>query len=802
MGLGDLRYALRALVQNPGFTAIVILTLGLGVGANTAIFSVVRGVLLEPLPYGDPDRLVTVWENNRQSSNTMGQVSPPNFADWRAQSTVFESLAAAHWWSATFAGDEGATRAVGAAVTHDMFSVVLRVPPVVGRPFALDDLAPEAEATVILSHELWLREFGGERRLVGSTIEVNGAARRVIGIMPPGFRLPMYADSELWRPMTFDPYSEDRSSHFLRVAGRLKPETELEQARAEVGTIMARLEQEYPEHNADTGVSIVPLRGYVIGDVSRAMYVLLGAVGFVLLIACANVAGLLLARASVREREFAMRAALGAGRTRLARQVIVESMVLAALGGAAGLVLAFWGVELLLSLAPADVPRLDEIVIDGHVLAFTLAIATATGLLVGILPAIRSSRPEVLGALRTGDQGSLRGGIGARRALVVSQVAIALMLVGGAGLLIRSFGKLVAEDVGFEAESLVTARIALSSRYSEAATRTAFVTELLDRIGRHGEVRSVAAALSVPFGSWEVNSSFVIAGRPPPEPNQEPDARIISSTPGYFRTMGVPLVRGRDFSERDGPDAPGVMIVNEASARLYWPGEDPVGQRVHLGGWDAPGFEREIVGIASDVRFHALDREPTPEVYLPYRQMPVSAVNIVASVIGDPAEFVRVVRADVGALDRAIPVYSAGTMTQMIGRTAASERFYMVVLGIFAAVAAALAAVGIYGVLSYSVARQASEIGVRLALGAGPNDVLGGVILGGFRLAGLGLALGVVGWIALSRLLIPLLHETGMADIPTILGAVLVIAAITLLASFVPALRATRVDPMVTLRSE
>jgi putative ABC transport system permease protein len=802
MGLADLRYALRGLAKNPGFAAIVILTLGLGVGANTAIFSVVRGVLLEPLPYGEPDRLVTVWENDRQSSNTMGQVSPPNFADWRDQSTVFESLAAAHYWSATFAGDEGATRAVGAAVTPDMFSVVLRVPPVVGRAFALDDLAPEAEATVILSHELWMREFGGERGLIGSTLEVSGAARRVIGIMPAGFRLPMYADSELWRPLRFDLYSEDRSSHFLRVAARLKPEAELVQARAEMGTIMARLEQEYPEHNGDTGVNIVPLRGYMIGDASRAMYVLLGAVGFVLLIACANVAGLLLARASVREREFAMRAALGAGRIRLARQVVVESMLLAAFGGAAGLVLAFWGVELLLALAPGDIPRLDEIGIDGQVLVFTLAVATATGLLVGILPAIRSSRPDVLGALKTSSQGAFREGIAARRALVVSQVAIALVLVGGAGLLIRSFGKLVAEDVGFEAESLVTARISLSSRYSEPATRTAFLSELLDRIGRHGEARSVAASLSVPFGSWEVNSSFSIVGRPPPEPNQEPDARIISSTPGYFRTMGIPLVRGRDFSERDGPDAPGVMIVNEASARLYWPGEDPVGQRVHLGGWDPPGFEREIVGISSDVRFYALDWEPTPEVYLPYRQMPVSAVNIVASVTGDPSEFVRVIRADVGALDRAIPVYRAGTMTQMIGRTAASERFYMVVLGIFAAVAATLAAVGIYGVLSYSVARQASEIGVRVALGAGPNDVLGGVILDGFRLAGLGLALGVVGWIVLSRLLIPLLHEVGTADLPTILGTVLVIATITFLASFVPARKATRVDPMVTLRSE
>jgi putative ABC transport system permease protein len=800
----DIRYALRGLLNNRGFAAVVILTLALGVGANTAIFSVVRGVLLRPLPYGESDNLVTVWENNRQSSNTMGQVSPPNFADWRAQSSVFDGLAAAHYWNATLAGEEGATRSVGAVVTSDMLSAVLRVPPAIGRPFTRDDVDDTAESEVILSHELWMREFGGDPDLLESTLLINGSSLRVVGIMPPGFRLPLYPESELWRPLRRDLYSEDRSSHYLRVVGRVRSGLDVEQARAEMATIMARLELEYPEHNADTGVNVVPLRDYVVGDVSRALFILLGAVGFVLLIACANVVGLFLARGSVREREFAMRAALGASRARLARQVAIESLLLAALGGAAGLALAFWGVELLLALGPGEIPRLDEIGIDGLVLGFTLVVAMAAGLVVGTLPAIRGSRATALGALRAGGvgRGMAREAVRARRALAVVQVATALVLVGGACLLIRSFGQLVTEDVGFEVESLVTARISLSGRYSEGATRTAFLSELLDRLGRHDEARSVAASLSVPFGSWEVNSSFAIVGRPPPEPNEEPDARIIPSTPGYFRTMGIPLVRGRDFSERDGPDAAGVIVINEQSARLYWPGEDPIGQRIHLGGWDPPEFDREIIGIASDVRFYALDQEPTPEIYLPYQQMPVGAMNVVARVAGDPSDFVRVIRADVHGLDRAIPVYNAATMTQMIGRTAASERFYMVVLGIFAAVAAALAAVGIYGVLSYSVAQQSSEIGVRMALGASPRAVLGGVIADGYRMVSMGLALGLLGWVVMSRLLVPLLHEVSTADVPTILGTVLLMTAITLLASYVPARRAMSVNPMTMMRSE
>ncbi|UCC48261.1 MAG: ABC transporter permease [Gemmatimonadota bacterium] len=803
MSLTDMRYAARGLRRNLGFTAIVVLTLGLGVGANTAIFSVVSGVLLEPLPFEDPDELVTVWEHNRRYQNTMGLVSPPNFADWREQSTVFAAMGAAHWASAALAREEGATRVVAAVVTPDMFSTVLRARPVVGRVFTPADGTRESERAVILSYELWMREFGGAADLVGSTVTVAGHSFVVVGIMPAGFRVPVYPDAELWIPLRWDPYSEDRSSHFMRVVARLKPTATVEQTRAEMGTIMARLEREYPEHNSDTGVNVVPLKRYVVGDVQRALYVLLGAVGFVLLIACANVAGLLLARATVREREYAVREALGAGRGRLVRQAVTESMLLALLGGGAGLLLAFWGVELLLALGPGEIPRLGGIGIDGRALGFTLAVAILTGLLVGVIPAIRSSRPQVVGALKTSavGGGAAYEGLRARRTLVIAQVAIALVLLGSAGLLIRSFGRLVAEDLGFDAAGLVTARISLAARYPEAAGRSALLAGLLDRLSRYGEAGSVAASTSVPFGGWEVNQSFEILGRPEPLPNQEPDARIISATPSYFRAMGIPIVRGRDFRGRDGPNAPRVVIINESAARLYWPGEDPIGQRVRVQPND-PEAGLEIVGVVGDVRFYALDRQPTPEIYYPYRQVPAYAVNIVARVPEDPARFVSIIRDAVRELDPSIPVYSAGTFAQMIGRTAASQRFYMIVLGIFAVVAATLAAVGIYGVLSYSVARRANEIGVRVALGASPSEVLTTVIAEGCRLAALGLVLGLISWLALGRVLTPLLHEIDATDPLTILTTALVIVAIAFLASYLPARRATRVDPMVALRVE
>jgi putative ABC transport system permease protein len=801
----DLRYAVRGLARSRGLTAIIVLTLGLGVGANTAIFSVVSGVLLEPLPYGEPDRLVTVWENNLASPNTMGQVSPPNFADWLDQSHTFEAMAAAHYWAGSISGDEGASRILGAVVTHDMFSDVLRVSPHIGRLFTIDDGRADAAPTVILGYELWMREFGGDRDLIGGTIPIGGRSYEVVGVMQPRFHLPVYAEAEMFRPLTSDLYSEDRSSHYLRVIARLKPAVALEQARVEMATTMSRLEEEHPEHNADVTTNVVPLRRYIVGDVQRALYVLLGAVGFVLLIACANVASLLLARASVREREFAVRQAIGAKPARLARQLVTESLVLGVAGGAAGLLLAYWGVELLLALGPgAFLPRIDHVAIDGRVLAFTLAVTFATGLIVGIVPALRSARPQLVDTLKTGSAaaGSARDVLQARRTLVIAQVAVALMLVGGAGLMIRSFGKLIAEDVGFEAEALATARVSVGARYPDGSTRIAFVDDLLERLGRHVDVGSVAASSAVPFTSWEVNSSFEIVGRPPPEPNQEPDARIATSTPGYFSTMEIPLVRGRDFGVADGPNAPGVAIINESAARSYWPGEDPIGQRIHLGGWDPEGFEREIIGIVGDVRFYALDREPSPELYMPYRQMPASVVSIVARVVGDPSRFVRVMRDDIRTLDRDVAVNAAATIGQLIGRTAASDRFYMIVLGIFAAVATLLAAVGIYGILSYTVARRASEIGVRVALGAGPGDVLARVIGDGARMAGLGLAAGLIGWLALGRLLTPLLHEVPTVDPLTVASTVLLIALIAFLASYLPARRASRVDPVTVLRSE
>ncbi len=543
----DIRYSVRALRRSMGFTGVVILTLALGVGANTAIFSVVSGVLLQPLPYEDPDRLVTVWENNRSHSNTMGQVSPPNFADWREQSEVFSAMSAGYWWNATITGGDGAERVLGAAITPGTLLGVLGVSPARGRSFVPEDGTAGAQPVVILSHALWQRRYGSDPSLVGATVEISGTSRTVVGIMPAGFAVPTYPNAELWRPVAQDTYGDDRSSHYLRVIARLDISATVERAQAEMDAIMARLEQLYPEHNANTGANVVTLERYVVHRVDRALYVLLGAVGFVLLIACTNVANVMLARASAREREFAVRCALGAGRRRLIRQVMTESMMLAVLGAAAGLLLAHWGVKLLLAMSPPGIPRLDQVGIDPRVLVFTLSVTVVTGLAFGLMPALQASRQRIADALREGGRGAGAGrtGVRLRRALVVAQMAIALVLLGGAGLLTRSFGKLVSEELGFDANGVVVAAISLAGRYSDDVERIQFVGQLLERLRQRPEASAIGAAASVPFVPWELNSSFTIAGHPQLRPNEEPDARINPASQSYLQTIGIPLIRGR-----------------------------------------------------------------------------------------------------------------------------------------------------------------------------------------------------------------------------------------------------------------
>ncbi|NIR02732.1 MAG: FtsX-like permease family protein [Gemmatimonadales bacterium] len=798
----DLRYAIRGLKRAPGFSLVVVLTLALGVGANTAIYSVVSGILLQPLPYQQPGQLVTVWEHNRSYGNTMGQVSPPNFADWREQSRSFTALSAGYWWSATITGGEGAERVLGAVVTPGTFSEVLGVPPAGGRGFVADDATEGAAPVVILSDGLWQRRFGADPDIIGRSVELNGLSRIVVGVMPAGFSVPTYPNAELWCPLTWDPSARDRSSHFLRVIGRLAPTVTIRQAHAEMGAIMARLEREYPEHNDNTGANVVSLQHYVVGHVERALYILLGAVGFVLLIACANVANLILARSSVREREFALRGALGAARQRLVRQVLSESMVLAALGGAAGLLMAFWGMKLLIALSPPGIPRLDQIGINAQVLVFTLVVTAATGLIVGLIPALQNSRSDVVEAIKDGGRSTTAGraGLRLRNALVVGQVSIVLVLLVGAGLLTRSFAKLVSEQIGFDAEDVVVAGISLAGRYDSHEERTQFVGDVLERLSQRPEATSVGAAMSVPFVPWEVNSSFTIVGHPPPDPNNQPDARINCASSTYLQTIGVPLVRGRGFTERDGPGSPGVVIINEVAARRYWPGEDPVGQRIDIGGWGQEAFE--IVGVAGNTRFYGLDREATPEILIPYAQVPFRFVNIVARVPGRAQQFIPAIREAVRELDPNIPVHDGATMNQLIGRSAASKRFYMVLLGLFATVAAVLTAVGIYGLLSYSVARRSNEISVRIALGAQTGRVLRQVILDGCRLAALGVVPGLIVTIVLSRMLTPLLYEVDATDPIALLTAGSITVLIAVLASYLPARRATRVDPAEALRAE
>jgi len=799
----DLRHSVRTLHRNLGFTAVVIVTLALGVGANAAIFSVVSGVLLEPLPYQEPDQLVTVWEHNRGSSNAMGQVSPPNYADWVEQSDIFSAMSAGYWWAATLTGGEGAERVLGVAVTPGTLTRVLGIQPTAGRGFSSEDGADGAEPVVILSHELWTRRFGGDPTVLGSTVELNGVGRTVVGIMPAGFAVPTYPTAELWRPLTHGTFEDDRSSHYLRVIARLETGVTVPQAQAEMDAIMSRLEQAYPQHNANTGATVVTLKRYVVRHVERALWILLGAVGFVLLLTCANVANLMLVRGSVRAREFAVRGALGASRRRLIRQAMTESLLLATLGGVAGLSLGYAAVQLLTAWSPPQmIPRLDQVGIDIRLLLFMLTLTLVTGLAFGIIPACKISRSDVAAAIREGGRGggAARSGLLTRRALVTIQISIALVLLGGAGLLGRSFMRLVSEDVGFDADGVVVAGVSLAGRYDSDAEQVQFISSLLERLGQRPEASSVAVATSVPFVPWEVNSSFTVVGRPPPRPNEEPDARINPATPSYLQTIGIKLLRGRGFTESDGAGAPGVVIINEAAARSYWPGEDPLGQHIDLEGWGPVGFE--IVGVSEDARFWGLGREASPEVYIPYAQAPFRYVRIVARLPRDAERFIPVIRETVHELDANIPVQDAATMRQLIGSSVASERLYLVLLAVFAIVAATVAAVGVYGLLSYNVAQRSNEIGIRVALGARSGDVMRQVVWDGCRLAALGVIVGLAASLALSRMLTPLLHETEVTDPPTMLTMVVVTMVITALASYLPARRATRVDPLAALRRE
>ncbi len=801
----DLRYGSRMLWKNKGFTAVAVIALALGIGANSAIFSVVNTVLLRPLPYKDADRLVIVWEDNTKLGFPNDTPAVANYIDWRNQSTVFEGMAALADLSINLTGAGEPERFDGKRVSANFFSL-LGVEPLLGRGFLPEEDVPGANHVVVLSHGLWQRRFGSDKGLVGKSITLNGEGYTVVGVMPPGFKF-MNEDVGMWVPIAFTPQqATNRGSHYLQVVARLKPGVTVEGAQAEMSTIATRLQQQYPEQNTDLGASVVPLHEEVVGKIKPALIVLLGAVGFVLLVACANVANLLLARAAVRQKEIALRTALGASRLRLVRQFLTESLLLAALGGVVGTLLSIWGVSLLKNFIPENISQVKAITVDARVLGFTALVTLLTGLVFGLAPALQASRFNLNETLKEGgrDNAQTRGGNRVRNVLVVLEVAVSLVLLVGAGLLINSFMRLRSVDPGFRADNLLTMSVVLpQQKYPDHARRTAFYTDMIRRVEGLTGVRSAGVTNWIPLVQQGDSIGVSIEGQP--APTGKPHivvTRVVS--PHYFGTMGIQLVEGRVFEEgRDRVDSPCVVVVGEAVARKYWPGQSPIGKRIAPGRVESEDDWCQVVGLVKDVKQMDLAAEPKPQIYFTYEQASFFAPrHLVVRTEGDPLALAATVRKTVWDVDREQPVSDINTMEGVLSDSIARQRFTTLLLGVFAGVALVLAAVGIYGVMSYSMAQRTREIGIRMALGAQKRHVLNLAVGQGLRLVAVGVALGLAVAFALTRLMSSLLYGVSATDPATLVIISLFLVAVALFASYIPARRAAKVDPLIALRYE
>ncbi len=795
--LQDLRYATRTLLKSPGFTIVAVLTLALGIGANSAIFSVVNAVLLRPLPYAEPDRLVAASPGLMLGEYLLARTEPQSFQ----QVALYRpdvGLNLSHGGNPE--------RLTGAYASTNLFAT-LGVQPLLGRTPVPGEDQPGQAQVVVLSHGLWQQRFGADPGVIGREIRIDGEPRVVIGVMRPGFHFPS-AGTQLWIPFVLDPGAVVAlwGGGGGQVVARLKPGVTHAQAQAEMRALGPRFREANrlwtPDEDYRSDTQVVPLREHMVGDVRTRLLVVLGAVGCVLLIACANVTNLLLARASARQREVALRTALGAGRGRLVRQLLTESVLLAAVSGVVGLLLAYWGVNLLVASLPADTPRLAEIGINGWVLAFTLGISLLTGLIFGLFPALRASRPDLQASLKASGRAA---GIGSRErrlssVLVASEVALAVVLVIGAGLLVRSFWELLQVDPGFRAGNAVSARITPPDvRYGDAAQQRSFYRELLQRVEALPGVRSAEAVNELPLVGGVASFAFEVEGVPYVT-GAAPTAGDRKVTPGYVRAMAIPLLQGRALTEADREGAPEVALVNQTMAREFWPGESPVGKRFKPVWWRDKWLT--VVGVVGDVKHDGLASEARPEIYRPFVQEPTSAMTLVVHTTSSPRALATNLRAAVAAVDPEVPISDIRTADQLISASVAIPRFTMLLLAGFAAVALLLGAVGIYGVISYAVSRRTQEIGVRMALGARAGDVLGMVVRQGVGVALIGTVIGLVAAFAATRVLASLLFGVSTTD-PLIFAAVpLLLVGVALLASYLPARRAARVDPMIALRAE
>jgi predicted permease len=804
----DLSYGVRMLSKNPGFTVVAVLALALGIGANSAIFSVVNTVLLRPLPYQDPDRLVMVWEDDTKGGYPRDTPAVANYIDWRDQSQAFEGMAAIAEQNFNLTGTGEPERIEGRLVSANLFSL-LGVEPQAGRAFLPEEDQPGRDRVVVLSHGLWQRRFGSDGKIIGRTLTLNGESYTVVGVMPPGFQFPTRED-QLWVPIAFTPQqAANRGRHYLEVVARLKPGVSLAQAQAEMSAIATRLQQQHTE-NTDLGAAITPLHEQVVGDIKPALLVLLGAVGFVLLIACANVANLLLARAAVRQKEITIRVALGASRSRLIRQFLTESVLLAVLGGAVGLLLSLWGVSLLKAFIPENISQVEAIMIDGRVLLFTLLVSLLTGLVFGLAPAAQASSLNLNETLKEGGRDSAAGSRGnhIRSLLVVMEVAFSLILLIGAGLLINSFLRLRNVDPGFRAKNLLTMQVVLPTfKYPDHTRRTAFYNELLGRIETLPGVKSAALTTNLPLYQQGNSISISAEGVPDPPTGQgrRPSVATRVVSPRYFQTMGIQLLQGRGFSDQDKVDSPAVAVVNETMARRFWPGQDPTGKRITPGSLTStdPDDWITVVGVAKDVRQFELTADPKPQMYLSYVQAGFFAPSdLVVSTDLEPLGLAASVRKAVWEVDKDQPVSKIRTMEEIVSESVARQRFSMMLLGIFAALALVLAAVGIYGVMSYSVAQRTREFGIRMALGAQTRDVLKLAVGHGLKLVLIGIAIGLGAAFVLTRVMSSLLYGVSATDPLTFIAISLVLVGVAVVASFIPARHATKIDPMVALRYE
>lgn len=792
----DLRYGLRMLRTHPGFTAVAVLTLALGIGANTAIFSVVNAVVLRPLPFREPDRIVRMWGTFSQGNNA--STSPPDFLDFRSQNSTFEEFAAMRGGSFNLTGQSEPERVIGADVTTNFFAA-LGVTPLLGRTFTPDEEQAGNARVAIISQGLWQRRFGGDPTIVGETLLLDGNSHTIVGVAPNEGRMP--DETDVWRPLTFDsPGMKIRRFHFLRAIGRLKPGVTLEQAKADVDAIAIGLEERYPDTNATWRLRLVPLRDELLGDIRPALYVLLGAVAFVLLIACANVANLLLARAARRQKEMAIRLALGAGRLRLIGQLLTESVLLSSIGGGVGLLLAVWGTELLVKVAPGTIPRVAEIGVDNRVLGFTVLLSLVTGAVFGLVPAWQASRPDVNESLKDGGKGTVAQtrNTRTRSGLVVAEIAAALVLLVGAALLVQSFQRLQNVDPGFDPKNVLTMRVPLSdAKYAEPGRSANFLHQVLERVAALPGVQAAGTTTQLPLRGGG-DTYFKIEGRPFASSNEQVTALDPAISSDYLRAMGIPLISGRPFTDQETREPEKKVIINKVFADTYFPGEDPLGQRliIDLG---RPAV-CEIIGVAKNVRQFSLQGQPVPTMYLP--SIEAGRGSLVVRTSGDPLALAGAVREAVQSLDKDQPVASVQSMEQILSGSVAQPRFRTLLLSVFAGLALILAAVGIYGVISYTVTQRTHEIGIRMALGAPAAAVVKLVVAQGIRLTVTGVLIGLGGAWALTRLMETLLFGVTSTDPLTFAAVAVLLAGVALLACYIPARRAAKVDPIIALRYE